>query len=81
MRKTTAGPGGKTRPFGGAVKVSDFRSLEIDDSMKTRRALEWKAWLEKPRSIRETVASKYESDNQRASTQATNLGHCSSGGR
>ena len=50
-----AGPGGKTRPFGGGVKVSDLRSAEIVDSMKTRRALEWKAWLEKPRSMRATI--------------------------
>lgn len=49
-----AGPGGKTLPFGGVVNVSDLRSLEIVASIKTRRALEWNAWLEKPRSIRDT---------------------------
>lgn len=50
-----AGPGGYTRPLGGVVNVKDLRSLEIVASMKTSRALEWNAWLEKPRSIRETV--------------------------
>lgn len=50
-----AGPGGKTLPFGGVVNVSDLPSLETDASMKTSRALEWKAWLEKPKSIRDTV--------------------------
>lgn len=57
VRNTVPGPGGKTRPLGGVVNVSDFRSREIVASRKTRRALEWNAWLEKPRSMSETVAS------------------------
>lgn len=43
VRKMVAGPGGYTRPFGGATNVSDLRSAEIVASMKTKRALEWKA--------------------------------------
>jgi hypothetical protein len=39
------------------VNVSELRSLEMEASMKTRRALEWKAWLEKPRSISDTAAT------------------------
>ena len=49
VRKIVAGPGGYTRPFGGVVNVSDLRSLETVASMKTKRALEWKACEEKPR--------------------------------
>ena len=41
--------------FGGAVIVKDCLFSESFASMKTRRALEWKAWLEKPRSMRATV--------------------------
>ena len=55
VKKIVAGPGGYTLPFGGVTNVSDLRSGEILASMKTRRALEWKAWLENPRSMRETV--------------------------
>lgn len=39
------------------MNVKDLKSEEIVASMKTRRALEWKAWLEKPRSINATAAS------------------------
>ena len=35
--------------------MSDLRSSEMVASMKTRRALEWKAWLENPRSINATM--------------------------
>ena len=55
VKKTVAGPGGKTLPFGGVVNVSDVPSDEMIASMNTRRALEWKAWLEKPWSIKATV--------------------------
>ena len=44
------------RPFGGVVNVSNVPSDEMVASMNTRRALEWKAWLEKPRSINATVS-------------------------
>lgn len=57
VKKIVAGPGGYTRPFGGVVKVSDLLSCEIWASMKTSRALEWKAWVEKPRSINEASRS------------------------
>lgn len=49
-----AGPGGKTRPLGGVVNVSSVLSLDSEASMNTRRALEWNAWLENPRSINAT---------------------------
>lgn len=54
VKKIVAGPGGYTLPFGGVMNVSDFRSGEMTASMNTRRALEWKAWLENPRSINAT---------------------------
>ena len=54
VRKSVAGPGGYTRPLGGIVNVSDFLSRESCASRKTRRALEWNACEEKPRSMRET---------------------------
>ena len=54
VRKIVAGPGGYTLPLGGVTNVSDLRSAEMVASMKTRRALEWKAWLENPRSISDT---------------------------
>ena len=37
------------------MNVSVRRSLDIVASMKTRRALEWNACVEKPRSIKDTV--------------------------
>ena len=40
--------------LGGVVNVSERRSMETRASMKTNRALEWKAWLENPRSMRAT---------------------------
>lgn len=58
VRKTIAGPGGKTLPLGGVVNVRDLPSRETDASMKTSRALEWKAWLEKPRSMSDTAGQR-----------------------
>ena len=49
-----AGPGGYIFGLGGVVNVSERRSMETRASMKTNRALEWKAWLENPRSMRAT---------------------------
>ena len=54
VRKIVADPGGYTRPLGGVTNVRDLRSADIFASMNTSRALEWNAWLEKPRSMRET---------------------------
>ena len=55
VKKIVAGPGGKTRPLGGSVKVSDLRSLDTVCSKNTRRALEWNACDEKPKSISDTI--------------------------
>lgn len=54
VKKIVAGPGGYTRPFGGSVKVIDLRSLDTVCSRNTRRALEWNACEENPRSINDT---------------------------
>ncbi len=54
VKKMNAGPGGKTLRFGGAVMVNDLRSFESFDVINTSRALEWKAWLENPKSMSAT---------------------------
>ena len=74
VRKTKAGPGGKTLPLGGAVNLSDLRSCEMDASMNTRRALEWNAWLEKPRSMSDTAHAFSEAASRVSVQEHTHLG-------
>ena len=55
VKKMNPGPGGKTLRFGGAVIVKDRLFRESLASMNTRRALEWNACVENPRSMSATV--------------------------
>lgn len=57
VKKMNPGPGGYIFRLGGAVMVSERRSLDNRASMNTSRALEWKAWLENPRSINATITN------------------------